>query len=135
VEQLVPVIEAMDPIERLDALKQGAVAVRHESETAIRAWARTNTNAAATQARVDRHREEQLGRYLVVAGIPVERAKLLARIGMSILIATQQLERPVNRKRLLATFDEYQRWLEAIIEECGSVPVLSVVGRTARSKK
>jgi AcrR family transcriptional regulator len=135
VERFVPVIEAMAPIERLEALKQGAVALRHESETAIRAWARTNTTAATTQARVDRQREEQLGHYLVEAGIPMDRSKLLARIGMSILIATQQLERPVNRKRLLAAFDEYQRWLEAIIEECGSVPVLRVVGRTARSKK
>jgi AcrR family transcriptional regulator len=132
-DQLMPLIEAMDPIERLEALKRGAVALRHESESAIRAWARTNTAAAATQARVDHDREMHLAGFLADAGIPRERAALLARIGMSILIATQQLERPVDRKRLMAAFDEYQRWLESVIATERNAPVLSVVGRKKRT--
>jgi AcrR family transcriptional regulator len=133
VEQLMPLIEAMDPLERLSALKHGAVSVNHEAATAIRAWARTNKTAAAAQARVDREAEQRLTRFLVEAGVPKERAPILSRIGFSILIATQQLERPVDRKRLLAAFDEYQRWLESTIAERQSAPVISVVGR--RSSK
>jgi AcrR family transcriptional regulator len=132
-DQLMPLIAAMDPIERLEALKRGAVALRHESESAIRAWARTNTAAAGAQARVDHDREMNLAGFLADAGIPSERAGLLARIGMSILIATQQLERPVDRKRLMAAFDEYQRWLESVIATERTAPVLSVVGRKRKS--
>jgi hypothetical protein len=89
--------------------------------------------AAAAQARVDRNREMRLVGYFTDAGIPTERAELLARIGMSILIATQQLERPVDRKRLMAAFDEYQRWLESVIAAGQAAPVLSVVGRKKKA--
>lgn len=134
-EQLLPLVDAMDPIERLETLKRGAVALRHESESAIRAWARTDTNAAGAQAQVDREREVRLAAYLADAGIPKERAALLARIGMSILIATQQLERPVDRTRLMAAFDEYQRWLESVIASERDAPVLSVVGRKKSARQ
>jgi hypothetical protein len=46
-------------------------------------------------------------------GLSLTRARHLARIGLATLIGTQSLERPVDRKRLLAVFDEYQEWLEA----------------------
>jgi len=134
VEELIPLIEAMDPVERLEALKRGAVGLRHEAESAIRAWARTNTAAAAAQAQVDRDRETRLAGFLVDAGIEKDRAALLARIGMSILIATQQLEHPVDRNRLMAAFDEYQRWLESVIASEVRAPVLSVVGRKKKSR-
>lgn len=133
-EQLIPFIEAMDPIDRLDALKRAAVGLRHESESAIRAWARTDTAAATAQAQVDHDRETRLAGFLADAGISKERAALLARIGMSILIATQQLERPVDRKRLMAAFDEYQSWLESVIAAELTAPVLSVVGRKMKNR-
>ena len=96
----------------------------------MRAWARTDKAAAASQARVDRETEKLLGRFLVEAGIEEKQAPILARIGFSILVAAQQLERPVDRDRLLATFDEYQRWLESMIERAEAAPVVSVVGRS-----
>ncbi len=129
VKQLMPFLEAMDPVDRLTALKLGAVSINHEAASALRAWARTDKAAAASQARVDRETEKLLTRFLVEAGIDSKQASTLARIGFSILVAAQQLERPVDRDRLLATFDEYQRWLESMIERAEAAPVFSVVGR------
>jgi hypothetical protein len=45
--------------------------------------------------------------------VPAGSAATLARIGMAILIGTQQRERPVDRDRLFALLEEYQRWVEA----------------------
>jgi AcrR family transcriptional regulator len=134
VEQLMPFLEAMDPVERLNALKLGAVSMNQEAASAFRAWARTDKRAASSQARIDRETEKLLARFLVEAGVPQRRAPVLARIGYSILIATQQLERPVDRERLLESFDEYQRWLESTIEARRSAPVVSVVGRRSSKK-
>lgn len=129
VQQLMPFLEAMDPVDRLTALKLGAVSINHEAASAFRAWARTDKTAAASQARVDRETEKLLTRFLIEAGVPEKQSPVLARIGYSILVAAQQLERPVDRDRLLRTFDEYQRWLESTIEQGRTAPVVSVVGR------
>jgi AcrR family transcriptional regulator len=134
VEALMPFLEAMDPVDRLTALKLGAVSINHEAASAFRAWARTDKTAATSQARVDRETEKLLARFLVEAGIAEKKAPVLARIGYSILVAAQQLERPVDRDRLLKTFDEYQRWLESMIEQGRVAPVVSVVGRRSRAK-
>jgi AcrR family transcriptional regulator len=109
-------VAGVDPVARLDILKLGATSLRHEAESAIRAWARTSQMAAQTLRQVDEIREEALRLSLVEAGVPKERAAQLARIGMSILIATQQREHPVDRFRLLELFDEYQCWLEWSIQ-------------------
>ena len=61
--------------------------------------------------RVDDAREANLAESFRAVGIPATRARHLARIGLATLIGTQSLERPVNRKRLLAVLDEYQQWL------------------------
>ena len=53
---------------------------------------------------------------------------------MSILIATQQLERSVDRKRLMAAFDEYQHWLESVIAGEIAAPILSVVGPKRKAR-
>lgn len=132
VEQLLPFLEAMDPVERLTALKLGAVHVNHEAASAIRAWARSDNEAAAFQARIDRETEQLLERFLVEAGVPRKRAPYLARIGYAIMIATQQLERPVDRERLQAAFDEYQRWLESAIGSRAAAPV-RVVGHRSKA--
>jgi AcrR family transcriptional regulator len=102
-----------DPLERIELLKRLGVAVHHEAESAIRAWARTNPVVAAAQRRMDEAREEQLAKAFVDAGIDPDRAGVLARIGLAILVGTQQMEEPVDRPRLERLFDEYQRWLEA----------------------
>ena len=58
-------------------------------------------------------REANLVESFRALDLPPTRARHLARIGLATLIGTQSLERPVDRKRLLAVFDEYQQWLES----------------------
>lgn len=86
--------------------------LHHEAESAIRALARTDPAVAAVQRRVDRHRENDLAGAFVVVGIEPDRARVLARLGIAVLIGIQQREHPVDRRRLQEIFDEYQRWLE-----------------------
>jgi AcrR family transcriptional regulator len=86
--------------------------VRHEAETAIRALARTDGFAAEVQRRVDQGREDRLTQLLGEIGVDPSQARVLARLGVAVLIGTQQREHPVDRRRLEETFDEYQRWVE-----------------------
>ena len=44
-------------------------------------------------------------------GIDKKEARVLARIGLTILVGTQQIEEKVDRKRLDTLLSEYQRWL------------------------
>ncbi len=102
-----------DSHRRLSVLKELAVGAHHEAESAIRAWGRSYEAAAILVRRVDTAREDNLVESFRAIGIPPTRARHLARIGLATLIGTQSLERPVDRKRLLAVFDEYQQWLES----------------------
>jgi AcrR family transcriptional regulator len=102
-----------DSHKRLSVLKELGVAAHHEAESAIRAWGRSYPPAATVVRRVDHAREASLVESFRAIGIPATRARHLARIGLATLIGTQALERPVDRKRLLAVFDEYQEWLES----------------------
>lgn len=102
-----------DSHKRLSVLKELGVAAHHEAESAIRAWGRSYEPAATALRRVDAARELNLVESFRAVGIPLTRARHLARIGLATLIGTQSLERPVDRRRLLAVFDEYQEWLES----------------------
>ena len=106
-----------DSHKRLSVLKELGVAAHHEAESAIRAWGRSYEPAAAVVRRVDAARETNLVESFKAIGLPPTRARHLARIGLATLIGTQSLERPVDRRRLLAVFDEYQEWLEAASDE------------------
>jgi AcrR family transcriptional regulator len=112
--QLIAMVEATpDPHDRITLLKRIAVDLHHEAESAIRAWARSDSRAADVQQRVDSGRQQALTEAFVDAGIPRRRASTLAQIGMAILIGTQQRSAEVDRRRLATMFDEYQAWLEA----------------------
>jgi AcrR family transcriptional regulator len=102
-----------DSRKRLAVLKELAVAAHHEAEGAIRAWGRSYEPAAAVVRRVDAAREANLVEAFRAVGLPAARARRLARIGLATLIGTQHMERPVDRRNLLAVFDEYQLWLES----------------------
>jgi hypothetical protein len=91
--------------------RAAAYHTRHEAESAIRALAQSNPFAAEVQRRVDQGREDVLVDTFLVAGMPLDVARTYARIGMAILIGTQQRERPVDRDRLYALFEEYERWI------------------------
>jgi AcrR family transcriptional regulator len=109
-----------DPVERIDLLRRLAVAVNHEAESAIRGWARANPLVAEFQRRVDRGREDALVQAFLDIGIDENQARVLARIGLTILVGTQQIEEKVDRKRLDALLSEYQRWLGFRREGAGS---------------
>jgi AcrR family transcriptional regulator len=109
-----------DPLERIDLLRSIAVAVNHEAESAIRGWARTNPVVAEFQRRVDRVREDVLVQAFLDIGIDKKEARVLARIGLTIMVGTQQIEEKVDRKRLDTLLAEYQRWLEVRRQEGGS---------------
>jgi AcrR family transcriptional regulator len=104
--------KSIDPLARIDLLRNIAVSVNHEAESAIRGWARTNPVVAEFQRQVDETREEVLMQAFVDIGIDKEEARVLARIGLTILVGTQQIEVRVDRKRLDTLLFEYQRWLE-----------------------
>ena len=104
--------KSSDPLERIDVLRRIAVSVNHEAESAIRGWARTNPIVADYQRRVDAARETVLTQAFVDIGIDKQEARVLARIGLTILVGTQQIEDKVDRKRLDTLLFEYQRWLE-----------------------
>ena len=95
----------------LDLLRRIAVGVNHEAESAIRGWARTNPLVAEFQRRVDQIHEEVLVQAFVDVGIDKQEAHIIARIGLTILVGTQQIEDKVDRERLDSLFSEYQRWL------------------------
>jgi AcrR family transcriptional regulator len=99
-------------LDRIALLRHLAVGLNHEAESAIRAWARTNPTVAEFQRRVDKGREDSLVQAFVDIGIDKKEARILARIGLTILVGTQQIEEKVDRKRLDALLSEYQFWLE-----------------------
>ena len=110
--------EAADPLQRLTFAKlAGTYGLHHEAESAIRALARADLYADEVVRRVDQTREDQLAKGFEEAGIRQREARVLARIGIAILVGTQQRDRPVDRKRLQELFDEYQRWLEQTIAD------------------
>lgn len=102
-------------LERIELLKRMALALEHEAESAIRAWARTNPVVAEFQRRVDLVRESALMLAFLDAGIHRSEAEVLARIGVTILVGSQQLEDKVDRTRLASALDEYQRWVLAAV--------------------
>ena len=89
-----------------------AYAVHHEAESAIRALAQSDPFAAEVQRRVDSGREDVLVDLYAAAGMAPDDARTTARVGMAILIGTQQRERPVDRDGLHTLLAEYQRWIE-----------------------
>jgi AcrR family transcriptional regulator len=106
-------LAARGPAELIPLMKQGACyEVHHEAESAIRALALSDPEASEVQRRVDQGREDLLTDAYVDAGMATDTARNLARIGVAILVGTQQRERPVDRDQLFGLLEEYQRWVE-----------------------
>jgi AcrR family transcriptional regulator len=107
------VMAARGAAEFIPMLRHGAsYEVNHEAESAIRALAQSDPAAAEVQQRVDQGREDLLVDAYVAAGMQADTARTLARVGMAILIGTQQRERPVDRARLYTMFEEYESWIQ-----------------------
>jgi AcrR family transcriptional regulator len=104
-----------DPTLRIFTLTEMGVGLPHASEAAIRAWGRSSPEVAEATERVDRRRDRHLVEAVMALGIDRQRARILARIGLSLLIGVQQREHPVDLKRLRQMFDEVNKlvFLEA----------------------
>jgi AcrR family transcriptional regulator len=95
------------------ALMEKAALRRQEVDGAIRHLARSDPYAAAVHRRVERQRERGLVQIFRGLGMPAERASRLAGIGVALAAGTQQLERPIDRRRFAGLLAEYRRWVEA----------------------
>ena len=102
-------------VERFEILKGIAIGLPHGAEAAIRAWGWSNHRVAEAQRLVDQARLTHLARAGEGLGLTPERARLKAKISMSVMIGMQQLERPASPEAMEEVFSELQRWnLESI---------------------
>jgi AcrR family transcriptional regulator len=115
-ERLIAISKAQpDPSLRITTLTEMAVNLPHASESAIRAWGRSNADVADVIARVDKRRERHIVDAIAALGVDRARARLLARIAMNLLVGIQQREVPPDLKRLRQMFEEITKliFLEA----------------------
>jgi AcrR family transcriptional regulator len=112
VPTLLAAIDTVEPRARIDLLQHLALNADHDAEKAIRAWAHTNPTVAAALARVDAAREDMLARAFVDVGIGPSVARILSRIGFSLLIGAQQLDDVMDSDRLQAVLAEYRSWID-----------------------
>jgi AcrR family transcriptional regulator len=100
-----------DPGERFDLLEGIAIGLPHGTEAAIRAWSWSDETVAQAQHAVDMDRLDHLTRSGMAAGHSAERAELLARISLSVLVGLQQLERPASVATFEHVFGEIRQWV------------------------
>jgi AcrR family transcriptional regulator len=101
---------ATDIFEQYQLLKGIAIGLPHGAEAAIRAWGWSNPHVAAAQRQVDETRLTHLTHAAEGVGLTAERAALMAKISMSIMIGMQQLEQPASPESMQEVFAELERW-------------------------
>jgi AcrR family transcriptional regulator len=97
-----------DPITRVRTIKKLALALPHDAETAIRAWAHVSPAVAVVQARVDDERLESIRAAIVPLVGRNRRADRLAVMGMTLLVGHQQWRTPVDVRELARLLDDYE---------------------------
>jgi AcrR family transcriptional regulator len=101
----------LDPLQRVEVLRDIAVGLPHGAEAAIRAWSRSSPAVAEALARVDVRRELHIADSLVLLGIEPLRARRFARMGLAIVVGMQQMQHPVDRAALEAMLTDFNRTL------------------------
>jgi AcrR family transcriptional regulator len=94
---------------RITSLTELAVNLPHASESAIRAWGRSSPDVAAVVERVDEHRERHVVESLQALGLPPDRARILGRLAMDLLIGIQTREVPPSPDRARELLQEIER--------------------------
>ena len=115
-ERLIKISKAQpDPTLRITTLTDMGVGLPHAPEAAIRAWGRSSAEVAEVVSRVDKRRERHLVEAVSALGVDRAKARVLARIGINLLVGVQQREHPVDLKRLRQMFEEVNKlvFLEA----------------------
>jgi AcrR family transcriptional regulator len=95
-----------DPFQRLEAMRRFAVDRRHDTEAAIRAWARSSPRAAEVQRRIDNDRRAYVVDLCRALGIDRRRAQTFAELSVITLAGSQNLCRPVDRAVVGRVTDE-----------------------------
>jgi AcrR family transcriptional regulator len=98
-----------DPTLRITLLTEMGVGLPHASESAIRAWGRSNAEVAAVVERVDKRRERHVVDSIAALGIERPRARLLARLSIDLLVGIQTREVPPEPRRVRAMLEEIQK--------------------------
>jgi AcrR family transcriptional regulator len=89
-----------DPLSRLEALRRFGLDRRHDTEAAIRSWARTSPRAAEVQRRIDNNRRAYFAETCRALGIDRERSAAFAELAVLITAGSQNLGGPVDRDLL-----------------------------------
>jgi len=97
-----------DPLHRIRLLKELAVDLPHDAETAIRGWAGTDAAVAAAQRRVDERRRAALRDVLDPVIADPDLRALLAEMGMSVLVGYQQSLADGGGADLAAMLDQFE---------------------------
>jgi AcrR family transcriptional regulator len=91
--QLVELAQSeVDPIKRLDRLRQVTLLLPHRAESAIRAWSRTDADVARVQREVDTQRLSVVNGATRQLFVDADTALRYAHTGMYILVGFEQLE-------------------------------------------
>jgi AcrR family transcriptional regulator len=106
---------ATEPQERLAAMRRFAVDRRHDTEGAIRAWARSSRRAAEVQRRIDNNRIAYSIDVCLALGIERARAQVLAEMSVTMLAGSQNLCGPVDRAMVGRLADEIVAQMQAAI--------------------
>ena len=115
-DRLIALSEAQpDTTVRVTLLTDMAVDLPHASESAIRAWGRSSPDVAAVVERVDQHRERHVVESLEQLGLPGDRARILGRLAIDLLIGIQTREVPPSPGRTRELLQEIEQlaFLEA----------------------
>lgn len=118
-----------DPVRRLSSAVNLAVAMPHQLEVAIRAWARSNPVIGASQRRLDRDAISLL--TATISGIveDAEGGAIIGRQMVALMIGLQQLETlldPPRAIRAVAAFLEKTCRLHASMSATDDVPTLEL---------
>lgn len=109
-ERLIALSQAqIDTSLRITTLTEFAVNLPHASESAIRAWGRSSPDVAAVVERVDQHREQHVVESLEALGLASDRARILGRLAMDLLIGIQTREVPPSPTRARELLQEVER--------------------------
>ena len=91
-------------------------------EAAVRAWAQSDEAAAEAQSRVDAVRLKAVTKDLRAAGVPADRARALAGLGLAVLTGVQSGGPAWDRKTRKGLAEEFQRIVAAAGTEAKPKP-------------
>jgi AcrR family transcriptional regulator len=90
-----------DPVRRFEITAERVHDLPHDAEAALRAWGYRDRAVGAAVARIDRARVQNYANTLALVIDDQERCRLLAHMGIAMVIGLQMCERPVDLERFV----------------------------------